>query len=92
MTDSPRLRELANGTLMAISRGTPPTAPEGYYQDFTNPYLYYPKPEECDERVTIMMAPPCGCSEKRPRLVCMRDKEPINPKKCKECKNESKKN
>ena len=75
-------RKLPDGKLMAPRRGRPPAVPDGYERDPGDSYVFLPKLQECDYRITEVKAN--GCCEKIVRFCEYHERE-VSRKECVDC-------
>lgn len=78
------MRQLQDGSLIAIERGKPPEPPEGYERDSKNPYLFRIKLNECKYREITIKRQKC-CGGDKTIHHCHYLAEPVPRKLCEQC-------
>ena len=78
-----KLRKLANGILIAPTRGKPPIPPEGYEPDAGNPYILRPKLLPCVHRE--MKQPTIKCCNNAVWMYCQIFKKRVSRATCMGC-------
>jgi len=79
-----RPRKLSDGSLIFPVRGGDPVPPEGYEADPNDPYVMYPKLDDCEDREIILIKRKC-CGGNILKWQCQRDNQPTSRLRCKSC-------
>lgn len=78
------MRQLQDGSLIALEKGKPPEPPEGYERDEKNPYLFHLKLEDCSYREITIKRQKC-CGGDKTIYNCNYLGTPVPRKLCEQC-------